>query len=549
MRRRGRPPCAPRRGPAGGRALVGAFRGLGAAAIGALLWPALTVPFVPAGRAALADAVVHQHRLVVDTLVLALVTALAGTIGGALTAGVHHHFRFRGRGLLHLMLLSPLLLPPVAPAIALLELWGHNGFATRLLGWRSVPVYGFTGLVIAEVMTLLPLAHLMTLVGLSNLDGSLTDQARDMGASEARVLARIVLPGMRGALAGVFLLLVAHATVDIANPLALGGSYPVLSTRLREAAAGEDDMTAAGAYGLILLVICALAALAMPGRDHRPFQERLRRRRRVPPSGVRDRVLVAAAWALASVEALPLVVCAAASVLADVDSPRLTGRHYAELITSGTARLAAADSLLVAAAAVVASTSIALAAVAVAPRTGSASISRALLASSAPVLPLALGALHWWRAPEWGATSGWAALGLVATIMTIGSAPMMIVLLRQRLAAMTPSAAESAAGLAVRVRHVVRPLVVPHLAPVVPAMLVVALAGAVNALSPVILFGGADTPFLATRIITDVEAGQLDRASALATTTAALLGLLGGCVTVLVAPPRRPAVPDDGGPT
>ena len=106
-----------------------------------------------------------------------------------------------------------------------------------------------------------------------------------------------------------------------------------------------------------------------------------------------------------------------------------------------------------------------------------------------------------------------------------------------------------AAGLAVRVRHVVRPLVVPHLAPVVPAMLVVALAGAVNALSPVILFGGADTPFLATRIITDVEAGQLDRASALATTTAALLGLLGGCVTVLVAPPRRPAVPDDGGPT
>ena len=548
MRRRGRSARAPWRGPAGGRALVGAFRGLGAAAIGVLLWPALTVPFVPAGRAALADAVVHQHRLVVDTLVLALVTALAGTIGGALTAGVHHHFRFRGRGLLHLMLLSPLLLPPVAPAIALLELWGHNGFATRLLGWRSVPVYGFTGLVIAEVMTLLPLAHLMTLVGLSNLDGSLTDQARDMGASEARILARIVLPGMRGALAGVFLLLVAHATVDIANPLALGGSYPVLSTRLREAAAGEGDMTAAGAYGLILLVICALAALAMPGRGHRPFQERLRRRR-VPPTGVRDRALVAAAWALAAVEALPLVVCAAASVLAGVDSPRPTGRHYAELLTSGTARLAAADSLLVAAAAVVASTGIALAAVAVAPRAGSASISRVLLASSTPVLPLALGALHWWRAPERGTTPGWAALGLVATIMTIGSAPMMIVLLRQRLAAMTPSAAESAAGLAVRVRHVIRPLVVPHLAPVVPAMLVVALAVAVNAPSPVILFGGADTPFLATRIITDVEAGQLGRASALATTTAALLGLLGGCVTVLVAPPQRPAVPGDGDPT
>ena len=549
MRRRGRSPRAPWRGPAGGRALVGAFRGLGAAAIGVLLWPALTVPFVPAGRAALADAVVHQHRLVVDTLVLALVTALAGTIGGALTAGVHHHFRFRGRGLLHLMLLSPLLLPPVAPAIALLELWGHNGFATRLLGWRSVPVYGFTGLVIAEVMTLLPLAHLMTLVGLSNLDGSLTDQARDMGASEARILARIVLPGMRGALAGVFLLLVAHATVDIANPLALGGSYPVLSTRLREAAAGEGDMTAAGAYGLILLVICALAALAMPGRGHRPFQERLRRRRRVPPTGVRDRALVAAAWALAAVEALPLVVCAAASVLAGVDSPRPTGRHYAELLTSGTARLAAADSLLVAAAAVVASTGIALAAVAVAPRAGSASISRVLLASSTPVLPLALGALHWWRAPERGTTPGWAALGLVATIMTIGSSPMMIVLLRQRLAAMTPSAAESAAGLVVRVRHVIRPLVVPHLAPVVPAMLVVALAVAVNAPSPVILFGGADTPFLATRIITDVEAGQLGRASALATTTAALLGLLGGCVTVLVAPPQRPAVPGDGDPT
>ena len=513
---------------------------LAAAAILALLWPALSVPLTSGGRAALIGVVANQHRLVVGTLALALVTGLAGTIGGALLAGVHHRFRFCGRRLLQLMVLSQLLMPPVASAIALLQLWGHNGLAARLLGWHSVPVYGFAGLATAEVMTLLPLAYLVVLGGFSNLDEALIDQARDMGASEAHVLARIVLPRMRGALAGAFLLLVARAAVDITNPLALGGSYPVLSTRLRDAAVGEGDMTAAGAYGLILLVICAVAALAIPGRDHLPVQERLRHRRRVRPSGAAGRALVAAAWLVATVEVLPLVVCAVASVLAN--APRLTGGHYVGLFTSDTTRLAIADSLLVAAVVVVAATSIALTVVTVAPRTGPASISRVLLASSTPVLPLALGALHWWRRPVWGAASGWVVLGLVATITTISSTPMMVALLRQRLATMAPQADESAAGLAVRTRRIIGPLIAPHLAAVVPAMLIVTLAEAVTALAPVVLFNGADTPFVATRLITDVEAGQLGQASALAMTAAALLGVLSCCVTVLVAPARRMAV-------
>lgn len=508
--------------------------------IAVLLWPVLSVPLTADGRAALIGVVVNQHRLITGTLALALATGLAGTIGGALLAGVHHRFRFRGRRLLQLMVLSQLLMPPVAPAIALLQLWGHNGLAARLLGWHSVPVYGFAGLATAEVMTLLPLAHLVILGGLSNLDETLTDQARDMGACETHVLTRIVLPRMRGALAGAFLLLVARAAVDIANPLALGGSYPVLSTRLRDAAVGEGDMTGAGACGLALLVICAVAALAIPGRDHLPIQERLRHHRRVRPSGVRDRALVVAAWVVASVEVLPLVVCTVASLLTTTARP--TGRHYIELFASDTTRLAISDSLLVATVTVVAAASIALAVLVVAPRAGSASISRVLLASTTPILPLALGALHWWRRPVWGAASGWVVLGLVTTITTIGSTPMMIALLRQRLAAMTPRAAESAAGLAVRTRRIIGPLVAPHLTAVMPMMLIVTLAEAVNALAPVVLFNGADTPFVATRLITDVESGQLGRASALAVTAAALLGMLGCCAAVLAAPLRRATV-------
>ena len=526
--------------PARHLARGGVLWGLAGAVIAVLLWPVLSVPLTAEGRAALVGVVVNQHRLVTGTLTLALVTGLAGTIGGALLAGVHHRFRFRGRRLLQLMVLSQLLMPPVAPAIALLQLWGHNGLAARLLGWHSVPVYGFAGLAAAEVMTLLPLAHLVILGGLSNLDRALVEQARDMGASETHVLTRIVLPRMRGALAGAFLLLVARAAVDITNPLALGGSYPVLSTRLRDAAVGEGDMTGAGACGLALLAICAVAALAVPGRDHLPVQERLRRHRRVRPTGMWDWALVTAAWVVASVEVLPLVVCAVASVL--TPTAGLTGGHYIELFTSDTTRLAVSDSLLVSAVTVVAATSIALAVLVISPRAGPASISRVLLASTTPILPLALGALHWWRRPLWGAASGWVVLGLVATITTIGSAPMMITLLRQRLASMTPGAAESAAGLAVRPRQIIGPLAVPHLSVVMPMMLIVTLAEAVTSLAPVVLFNGADTPFLATRLITDVESGQLGRASALAVTSAALLGTLGGCAAVLAAPLRRVTV-------
>lgn len=507
-----------------------------------LLHPTMATPFTSAGRTALAGVVTHQMPVIGRTLGLATTVGVVGTAVGAMMAAVHHSYWFAGRGALHGMTLAPVLLPPVTASTTLLQIWGNNGVIAQLTGESWLSVYGFTGLVLADTLAMMPLAYLAVLSGLRTLDEGLIDQARDLGLPTSKILHAIVLPHLWPQLATVFLLLVANTAVDVANPLALGGSYQVLATRLREAAIGEGDMVGAAATSAVMLAICILAWLAISAISSNSgsltYQDSAIRTRRRRPATAWQRAMVAMTWVVAGINALSLPVVMLGSVIDATGGLSWTASSYRGLLT-GLNGLALADSVIVAAGA----TTIALLAGCAIVATGGlhrgSSISAILLASSAPALPLALGALTIWQAPGVSGESTSTILVLVMTVQGLVLVPVVVAFLRARTDAMVLPVRQSAAGLGMAPRRMLRPLIIPQLRPALAAATALGFAVGMTSVPSVILLTGADTPFIAAQIVTEVEAGRLTEACTLSTVTAITVALVASGIWLSIGGGRR----------
>src|SRR5919206_287280 len=96
--------------------------------------------------------------------------------------------------------LPPLISPPFLVSLSFILLFGRNGIVTRALGldWS---IYGFHGIVVAQVFTFLPQAYILLADVLGNIDASLEEAAENLGAGLFTTLSRVTLALARPGLA------------------------------------------------------------------------------------------------------------------------------------------------------------------------------------------------------------------------------------------------------------------------------------------------------------------------------------------------------------
>src|SRR5436190_15726595 len=168
----------------------------------------------------------HQIRAFWNSLLLALLVGIAGTVIGFLFAFT----AARGR-LTHPLLtaidaavLLPLVSPPFTTAIAMIFSFGPRGLITyELLGLKGVTVYGLTSTLFSEILTYFPIAYLTLRPLIAGIDSNIEGMALSLGASRARVFRTVTLPLCIPGLANAFLLLFAASLADFATPLILAG--------------------------------------------------------------------------------------------------------------------------------------------------------------------------------------------------------------------------------------------------------------------------------------------------------------------------------------
>jgi iron(III) transport system permease protein len=156
----------------------------------------------------------------------------------------------------------PVVSPPFVLSLSMIMLFGRSGLITRkLLGIYDSNVYGLKGIAIVQTMTFFPVCYLMLKGLLKNIDPSLEEATRDMGASRWKVFTSVTLPLLLPGLGNAFLVTFIESVADFANPMLIGGSYDTLATTIYLQVTGAYDSTGAAAMSVILLSLTLILFL------------------------------------------------------------------------------------------------------------------------------------------------------------------------------------------------------------------------------------------------------------------------------------------------
>ena len=193
-----------------------------------------------------------------NTLKIGLLVGLLSTAVGLLFAYVEVYVKlnkFTG-GLFKVVSTLPVVSPPFVLSLSMIMLFGKAGLITRfLLHIYDNSVYGFWGIVVVQSLTFFPVCYMMLKGLLKNIDPSLEEAARDMGAGRMKVFTSVTLPLMLPGLGNAFLVTFIESIADFANPMLIGGSYDTLATTIYLQITGAYDKAGAAAMAVVLLSI------------------------------------------------------------------------------------------------------------------------------------------------------------------------------------------------------------------------------------------------------------------------------------------------------
>lgn len=136
----------------------------------------------------LVAALMNSLEIAVYSCLGALVLGVTGALGMA-------HAKFKGQGMIESLALLPVMIPEIILAIAYMAMFRVAGFESDMVK-----------IVITHITFCVPYIYLVVKARLVGMDPSLTEAARDLGASPARAFFSVTVPLiMPGILSGMLL--------------------------------------------------------------------------------------------------------------------------------------------------------------------------------------------------------------------------------------------------------------------------------------------------------------------------------------------------------
>ncbi len=188
---------------------------------------------------------------------------------GLATAWFLARHQWPGKSLVETIVSLPLVMPPVATGLILLNLFGRRGSVGSFLHqhFDLDIVFTWRGVLIALGVMSFPLLVRSTRIAFEEVDPRLEQIARTLGASNARVFCTIILPLALRGIAGGMLLAFARALGEFGATIMVAGNIPgktsTLSLAIFQSVQLGDD---AHAYRLLGMSV-ALAFLAVWGSE------------------------------------------------------------------------------------------------------------------------------------------------------------------------------------------------------------------------------------------------------------------------------------------
>jgi len=170
-------------------------------------------------------------RAVLNSLMLGIATTVICLVVGFVLAYAMTRGRVVGRRFTAAVLALPMLAPSLVLGLGLIFLLGRNGLVSNLIGVR-LNVYGFPGLLIADVLYALPQAVLILQAALAHADARYYDAAEVMGATAWRQFFDITLPNVKFGLLSAGFVVFTVTITDFGNAVVIVGDFAVLATEI-----------------------------------------------------------------------------------------------------------------------------------------------------------------------------------------------------------------------------------------------------------------------------------------------------------------------------
>ena len=213
----------------------------------------------------------NDHGILLNSIIIALTVAILCSVIGVITAMIMARYKFRGKNILRVLLLVPLLATPFVNAYVIGKLFNPRGGLINfffydllhLLPWR-IDIDGLVGIALAQTLSFYPIVYLNVLASLMNIDPSVEEQAENLGAKGFRLFRTVTLPlSLPGLAAGAIIVFI-FSLEDLGAPIGFIGaranplarkivSYQVYSSFAEALTGGISPKTAALAVIITLL--------------------------------------------------------------------------------------------------------------------------------------------------------------------------------------------------------------------------------------------------------------------------------------------------------
>jgi spermidine/putrescine transport system permease protein len=185
-----------------------------------------------------------------NSLIVSPLAATGASIIGFFAAYAVNRFVFRGRTLLSVVLVLPILIPPLILGVAFLGLLSRLGLQGQLYS-----------VLIAHIVLVTAPAMAIIQLRLSQMPASIEEAAWDLGATEWQALWRIVLPFALSGIAGGWLLAFTFSFDEFVIAWFVSGFEPTLPVAIYAYIVGSADPS----LNAIASIIFVLSGLALCG--------------------------------------------------------------------------------------------------------------------------------------------------------------------------------------------------------------------------------------------------------------------------------------------
>ncbi len=215
---------------------------------------------------------VHAFKL---TIITAAIAAGINLVMGVIIAWVMVHEKFRGKGILDILIDIPFALPTSVAGIILTTLFSAQTIIGRTLThWGFTINYTAVGITIAMIFVGIPFVVRHVEPVLENIDTELSQAARLLGASQFQTFFRVIFPNIIPAAISGFSAALARGLGEYGSVIFISGNIPLKTevvSQLIMSKLEEYNHNGATIIALAILVLSFVFLLAGNGlsRWHR----------------------------------------------------------------------------------------------------------------------------------------------------------------------------------------------------------------------------------------------------------------------------------------